>query len=417
MKLLLCTIILFLLAHQTRADVLIFEIWSNNNPLNTDRYVANGTGFWISRDGFAITANHVLSDESKKNKLVYAKSEENNYILPQELSRKAIEEEIGRRNIFVLKLLDCDRKKDICLLKATSHRPNILAPKIGGDIAVDGRLKLRGLRYKNDRKYFPNEFYSSVRDVGHPEVVYISDIIPQGYSGGPVLADDKVVGISLNRDDTLQSGTILRISEIGQLAVNADLSFQDSSYWSQSARLSALEREVERLSKETDQYKAAIRRLQSELWIYAELQYRPIVNFNDDSGQLQRDLIIKWRERFPGQFYPSKIRVTVTPLVTSINEDHPLANMLPHTILGVRYSRLFEEREITPTLVIEDIMDELHDNLQEKLESIREASSTSMNEEPSIEMASSLKVEFKVWFNELAAAPRTYVQEIHRLPM
>lgn len=414
---------------------LLLEIWGPSNRLTPSFYKPMGTGFWITEDGHALTAMHVVAEDYDARKTVFARSEK--MPAPDAFSvdrgdSAALSNLFSEGHLIELAVLECDASEDVCLLQAVDYRPNLAGLTVGGILSEDSQLEFRGIEADDSGQYRFESFLSPIRRLA-PDEVISALAMAQGFSGGPVLSDELVVGIALSRNDPLASGRVLPIDRIGGLLARSDIRLRGERYWTYEARLNALENQVARLVEESENNRHAIMRLQAELLFDVYVEYAS----DPDAGAWRRDLVIEYNQRFKGQFAPSKISVNVTPVIVTISEDEPEARFV--TMSDWHVHSQFEENELTSPLKIPDLMDNLSDRFgiwkddiaEEMLIQIErdptlaskwglEAEELAMESIPLPEFSQArfLRIEIKAWFDELGEVSRlNYVREVHRLPI
>lgn len=149
--------------------------------------VSQGTGFYISADGYAITNSHVVIVRNNNGK----------FALCDDISAYSdkAEEEIKMQVVYI------DPKNDLALLKANSGSvtPLILAnalPEIGDSVVAIGNSKGQGLCIVNGIVGDLNREF-----MGHPAFLF-NALVAHGCSGGPVFdRNGKICGVTVGETE------------------------------------------------------------------------------------------------------------------------------------------------------------------------------------------------------------------------
>ncbi|MGZ2256327.1 S1 family peptidase [Roseobacter sp. A03A-229] len=431
------SIILFFLLHGAafaREEFLI-EVWAPSNALNPTLYSPIGTGFWITDEGHALTAAHVVLGDRDDGRTILARAASSTALELRQIDRTdrlRIQDLISEGKLFELNVLECDLEIDICLLQAQDFQPELQNVEIGGYFDEQDRLELWGVEVSSTNVANFNRFYTNLRRIDSG-LIETSEPMRQGYSGGPAFNGESLVGISLRRNDTIASGTVLPIERVGGLLAAQEIRLRGDQFWTVEARISALEREVGSLLSEVEQSRNALKRLQAELFFDVGIRYDPL----REGFGVSRKLYIDYGHRFRGQFSPQRISVTIVPIILSIEEERPEANFIAFQDWRVVDS--FSGRELSSPLVIDDVMDRVEDRFTVWMEETKEfvltqagndpekAANWGLSEEhlswenlplPEFKDIRALRVEVKAWFPELGEiSAGNYVREIHRIPM
>jgi len=328
--------------------------------------------------------------------------------------------------LLELDIVECDRTLDICLLKTKDPFHSENSVEFGGIPDQDSTLELRGATVGTDPEVF-SSFTSPVRAVSAGRIETTSNMA-QGFSGGPVLMNGSVVGVSISRSDGVIAGHVLPINMVTEVLSKHQIELKGNRFWTIEARLAALEAELTNVVAEVERSRNAIRRIQAELIFDVAIHYVE----SHASGQLQRDLHIDFDPKFHGQFWPKKVSVKVIPIILGMDGDNPGARFISSKEWTVR--RIFSTDALAPPLVVPNIIDTVKDQLEGWKDDMNEVvfqmsdddlaglnlerSHLDSLEFPSFDHVRFLRIELDAWFDELGGvSPVNYITEVRVLPL
>ncbi len=176
---------------------------SDDQTLKESEIKGNGTGFFITTDGYLLTAYHVINDASK------------------------IQVWTGK-GLSPAKVIRVDSANDIALLKVDGARFEALAikssrdAKVGQEVFTLGfpNIQLQG----TEAKYTQGNISSLSGIADDPRLFQISAAVQPGNSGGPLLnAEGQVVGLIVAKLDEIATA-----KETGSLPQNVNYALKSS---------------------------------------------------------------------------------------------------------------------------------------------------------------------------------------------